>query len=194
MLPTIHPALVKARAEDFEDVLCVLSDAAKWLINKGIEDQWPPVFEENDHRAIKLRQEMEKGHVWLVRWDNRPLATATITDWADPDFVHGWPTSDPNAIYVMRLATTQLARNLGLRLGKALLDHAAQWALARSDEDARVRLDCSKRNTGLHAYYERYGFRRVGTVDVPHRRSGALFEWTYDPQCRDHAVTGASTS
>lgn len=175
--PTARPDLVRAGAEEFEDVLCVLSDAAAWLRRKGIEDQWPPTFEENDHRAVKLRQELDKGNVWLARWDGHPLATVTITDWADPDFAEGWPTPTTDALYVMRLATTVAARNMGLRLGARLLEHAVLQAVQECRY--RVRLDCSKRNTELHRYYEANGFRRVGTVDLPTRRSGALFEWTY---------------
>jgi RimJ/RimL family protein N-acetyltransferase len=181
--PTVETTLHRADPLDFEDVLCVLSDAAHWLRTKGIEDQWPPVFEENDHRALKLRHELGKGNVWLVRWENRPVATATITEWADPDFASGWSSPVTDALYVMRLATTQVARNLGLRLGHRLLDHAV-FETGKASK-TKVRLDCSKRNTALHAYYEDYGFRRVGTVDVSGRRSGALFEWNYDPNWRN---------
>lgn len=184
--PLVQTRLVTVRPDDLEDVLCVLSDAARWLINKGVEDQWPSVFEETDHRADKLRAEAAKGNVKIVYWDHHPLATVTVTDWADPDFAAGWPDGSGDALYVMRLATTQVARNLGLHLGRDLLDYARFVAGTRGVP--KVRLDCSKANTGLHDYYLGENFERVGTVDAPGRRSGALFEWRYDPGWRTHAT------
>lgn len=183
--PQIETRLVQASPDDLEDVLCVLSDAARWLMNKGIDNQWPPVFEETDHRAEKLRHEAAKGNVHVVYWDHHPLATVTVTDWADPDFAAGWPDGPGDALYIMRLATTQLARNLGLTLGTNMIEHAIFRAGIAGV--SKIRLDCSKRNAGLHNYYERHNFRRVGTVDAPGRRSGALFEWRYDPDWRSHA-------
>jgi RimJ/RimL family protein N-acetyltransferase len=185
--PMVQTRLVTAAQDDLEDVLCVLSDAARWLISRGIDNQWPPVFEETDHRADKLRAEAAKGNVKIVYWDHHPLATVTLTDWADPDFAQGWPDGPGEALYVMRLATTQLARNLGLQLGHELLDHARFVAGTRGLP--KIRLDCSKANVGLHDYYVSEGFERVGTVHAPGRRSGALFEWRYDPLWRERAST-----
>lgn len=184
--------LVRVHPQKIEDVLFVLSDAASWLIeDKGIDNQWPAKFAADNRRATKLREEAEQGNVRLMCWQNTPLATATFTDWADPDFAHAWPDGPENAVYVIRLAVTRLARAMGLRLGEKLLDLAAQEAGERTDETGAhhaVRLDCSRVNTALHAYYERCGFTRVGTVDVPGRRSGALFERPYDPAWRASAL------
>jgi ribosomal protein S18 acetylase RimI-like enzyme len=112
--------------------------------------------------------------VWFDRF---PIATATITTWADPDFAHAWPSGAGDAVYVMRLAVTTTARQLargGPGFGSQLLDFAEY--VARQRGLGRVRLDCSRENTDLHFYYLRHGFRPMGRVDVPGRRSGALFE------------------
>jgi hypothetical protein len=39
-----------------------------------------------------------------------------------------------------------------------------------------IRVDCATGNGELHGYYKRLGFSHVRTVDLPHRRSGALFQ------------------
>lgn len=167
--------IVRVTPDAIGDVLAVLSDAARWLrVEKRIIDQWPPVFAAGDYRAEQLRAEAEQGRVLVAYRGGVPLATVTLTPWADPDFAHGWPGGTGGALYLLRLAVTARARREGLQLGARLLDHAADLA-ARPGVD-RLRLDCSRTNTALHAYYERHGFRQVGEVRVPGRRSGTLFE------------------
>lgn len=175
----IHTQLVQADVDQLEDVLCVLTSAAHWLREQGRHD-WATDFDMDGWRAVKIREELAAGNVYLYMWGRHPLATVTITPWADPDFVAGWPDQTPDALYVMRLAKATLSRRLEVPpLGKALLDFAmdkVEAQAARTGRPHRLRLDCSRTNTDLHAYYERHGFRRVGEVSVPGRRSGALFE------------------
>jgi hypothetical protein len=165
-------------ATDMTDVQFVLDDVADWLAGKGI-DQWPAHFgEEGGRRMVQLRAEAERGHVYLARYGDQPMGTVTVTDWADPDFSAAWPGETGDARYVMRLASRRAARALrepgAISLGALLLNIAAGVALL---DDARyLRLDCSRANTKLHAYYVHAGFRPAGTVRVPGRRSGALFQ------------------
>lgn len=52
------------------------------------------------------------------------------------------------------------------------------WAARRATRAGKplLRLDAWKSNPGLHRYYLSQGFQLVRVVDLPHRRSGALFE------------------
>jgi ribosomal protein S18 acetylase RimI-like enzyme len=189
-LPTYqpsHPAaprirLTIATPDQFEDVLAVLNSAAAWLIRNGHEDQWPTVFEHQGWRADKIRDQLAAGNVVLVWFDRFPIATVTLTTWADPDFAHAWPSGPGDALYVLRLAVTDTARKLtrgGPGIGAQLLDFAEY--VARQRGLGRVRLDCSRDNLELHFYYLRHGFKTMGVVPVeqaPNRRSGALFERT----------------
>lgn len=165
-------------ATDMTDVQFVLDDVAGWLAGKGI-DQWPTHFsEDGGRRMVQLRAEAERGHVYLARYGDQPMGTVTVTDWADPDFSAAWPGGPGDARYVMRLASRRVARALrepgATNLGALLLNIAGGVTLL---ENARyLRLDCSRTNTRLHAYYEQAGFRPAGTVRVPGRRSGALFQ------------------
>jgi len=166
-------------ATDMADVQFVLDDVAEWLASKSI-DQWPAHFgEEGGRRMVQLRAEAERGHVYLARYGDQPMGTVTVTDWADPDFSAAWPGGAGDARYVMRLASRRAARALrepgAISLGALLLNIAGGVALL--DDVRYLRLDCSRVNTRLHAYYEQAGFRSVGTVRVPGRRSGALFQF-----------------
>ena len=168
---------------DMDDVARVLNSAAQWLTEQGI-DQWPASFDEDGGwRLDKLRDEAQRGHVFLLTWGQGqgriPLATATVTDWADPDFAQAWPDGPRNALYLMRLAVTPAARTLARKYGRPGL---GEMLINIAKDNVRysgrryLRLDCSRENTKLHAYYERLGFVRVGTVEVGTRRSGALYQ------------------
>jgi GNAT superfamily N-acetyltransferase len=90
---------------------------------------------------------------------------------ADPEF---WEEGDgPDAaLYVHRMAVSRKAA--GANVGAVLLD----WATERAFEAGKtwLRLDAWKDNPGLHRYYEKVGFQLVRIVDLPHRRSGALYQ------------------
>jgi hypothetical protein len=62
----------------------------------------------------------------------------------------------------------------GREIGSALLD----WASRRAASHGKrwIRLDAWRSNADLHRYYVQRGFHHVRTVELPHRRSGALFQ------------------
>lgn len=173
--PPNEPSFEIVDPSAIEDVLCVLDAAARWLNERGIE-QWPVSFMDNNGwRVDALTREAERGNVFLSRFNGHPIATVTLTDWADPHFAQVWPDGPGDALYLMRLASTQTARNLGLHMGAMLIDYAKYLCSHRGL--SKVRLDCSKTNTVLQNYYRDHGFRHVATVDRADRKSGALFEW-----------------
>lgn len=173
---------------DMGDVARVLTMAAAWLTEQDI-DQWGADFATEDGWHLKkLREQARAGNVVLLTWGQAsthiPLATATVTGWADPDFAGAWPGGPGNALYLMYLAVTPAARRLAHRhgspgLGKMLVDHAKTHTMSANMR--YLRLDCSRTNEKLHAYYEAQGFRRVGTVESGSRRSGALFQFDTFP-------------
>ncbi|MFD5520738.1 hypothetical protein [Streptomyces sp. NPDC127066] len=52
------------------------------------------------------------------------------------------------------------------------------WTASRAASQGKswLRLKSWKDNPGLHGYYKSAGFSLVRIVDLPHRRSGALFQ------------------
>lgn len=160
--------------DTLEYALGPLDAAARWLADLGIE-QWPMSFTESPERAGWLAEQAAQGNVfvWFALGLN-PVSTLTLTSWQDPDFAHGWPDQSITAQYVARFAVAPLGRRLFEGLGARMLDYAAHLAEFRGA--SVLRLDCAKNNDRLHRYYFEHGFDRVGTVDLPHRKSGALFE------------------
>lgn len=170
---TVRVSVEYVEPHALADMIDVLNAAADRLAERGII-QWPGRFEEDGWRVQQLRGEAARGNVALWRIDGRPVATATLTEWADPEFAHGWPDGLDSALYLIRLARHPDENDLPL--GPMMINY---WAKAQTIQRGRryLRLDCSKTNTGLHAIYKRYEFAQVGVVDLAHRKSGALFQF-----------------
>ncbi|MGW9044119.1 GNAT family N-acetyltransferase [Streptomyces lydicus] len=154
-----------ARPDELVDVEELLIGASTWLADRGI-DQWqyPP------HRD-RITAALRRGEVFLALREQRPIATIQVDGFADPEF---WQASDQpdSAFYVHRMAVSRQAA--GEEIGAVLLDWAAERAAAAGK--AYLRLDAWKDNPGLHRYYRATGFDLLRIVDLPHRRSGALFQ------------------
>lgn len=157
----IRPAL----GGELDVVETLLGDASEWLASRGI-DQWqfPP------HRD-RIARAIDRGECFLAFRDGLPIGTIQVDDYADPEF---WAEDDhpESAMYVHRMAVSRSAAGQGV--GAELLDWAAKRAAERGKR--LLRLDAWKDNPGLHAYYQGEGFELVRVVDLPHRRSGALFQ------------------
>lgn len=163
-------AVRPATQADTKSVAELWGLASHWLAKRG-NDQWqyPP-------DQLKIRADIEAGNLFVVVRDfvrdpDPPLATITLDRWADPEF---WqPGDDPDtAMYVHRTIVHPSLR--GHQIGSALLD----WASLRAAQAGKrwLRLDAWRTNPGLHAYYQAERFMHVRTVELPHRRSGALFQ------------------
>lgn len=154
-----------ARPDELDIVESLLIEVSEWLASRGI-DQWqyPP------HRD-RIRHALARGEVFLAIQDDRPVGTLQLDDYADPEF---WTTDDQpeKALYIHRMAVTRSAAGQGI--GSMMLDWAAQRAAGSGKP--QLRLDAWKTNPGLHRYYRGEGFQLVRLVNLPHRRSGALFQ------------------
>ena len=141
----------QARPEELGEVLAVLSESARWLNSRGIE-QWPDPFP-----ADRVEPSIARGETYLVRVGGAVAGTITLR-WADHAF---WGEQPPVAGYVHAIAV----RREFAGLGPKLLD----WAAARVRDAGRelLRLDCLSSNAALRSYYERHGFahRRDTTVE-----------------------------
>jgi GNAT superfamily N-acetyltransferase len=111
------------------------------------------------------------GETWIAEADGEPAGTITVNDRADEGL---WSPGEIADAVIVHYMIVDL-RFAGLRIGEALLAHAA--AQARTHHRTWVRLDAWTTNTGLHAYYRRAGFRlaRIAGPEVS-GPSTALFE------------------
>jgi ribosomal protein S18 acetylase RimI-like enzyme len=153
----------RASAEELDEVVAVLSEAAAWLRARGIE-QWPDPFP-----AAWVEPSIERGETYLAREGN--LAAGTITlRWEDPAF---WGEQPPVAGYVHAIAV----RREFAGAGATLLDWADEQVCAEGREF--LRLDCRTENARLRRYYEEQGFVHRGDATV------AGFETSlYERRCR----------
>lgn len=168
----IRPALT----DDLPAIARLLDEAGAWLRSQAITDQWPEQFVLAD-----LAQRIELGELHIAYQDTTPVGTFALDHHADPDFWHD-DSNGTRACYLDRLAVTR--SHAGRGLGALLIDHAAN--LAAHQDRLWLRLDCAKHNTRLHAYYRLLGFEHVRTVDLPHRKSGALFQRQTRPATKPH--------
>jgi GNAT superfamily N-acetyltransferase len=156
----------QARTDDLSAIAQILDDAGDWMRSHGITDQWPTHFPLSD-----LTDRITRGELHIAYDDTTPVGTFALDHHADPEFWH----DDPNGIaagYLHRLAVTR--SHAGQGIGAQLIDHADR--LLTTAGRRWLRLDCAKNNTRLHDYYRQLGFTHVRSVDLPHRKSGALFQ------------------
>jgi ribosomal protein S18 acetylase RimI-like enzyme len=142
----------RAGADDVDEIVAILSEAARWLISRGIQ-QWPDPFPRD--RIARL---VERGEFFVALLDGRPVATLALL-WSDPAF---WGQRPSDAGYVHALAVRRAYGGRGL--GASLL----QWAEKQVADAGReyLRLDCLAANAELRGYYERHGFTLCGETDV----------------------------
>jgi hypothetical protein len=139
-----------ASPEEVDVVLDVLTDAARWLRARGI-DQWPERFD-----IEWVMPAIERGETWLAERDGE-IVGSLVVQWEDPIFWAGYPA---DAGYLHRLAV----RRHGDRLGERLL----RWAEGHTahNDKAFLRLDCVAGSEPLRHYYEGAGYEHVDDVAI----------------------------
>jgi ribosomal protein S18 acetylase RimI-like enzyme len=142
----------RAGLADVDEIVAVLSEAARWLLSRGIR-QWPDPFPRE-----RVERLVRRGDFYLARLGREPVATLAL-QWSDPTF---WGEQPDDAGYVHALAVrrTQAGRGLGARL----LDWAEAEVVASGREF--LRLDCLAENDALRRHYEGQGFEPRGEVAV----------------------------
>ena len=142
----------RAGLADVDEIVAVLSEAARWLLSRGIR-QWPDPFPRE-----RVEPLVRRGDLYLARLDGEPVATLAL-QWTDPTF---WGEQPDDAGYVHALAVGRAQAGSGL--GAMLLDWAEAEVVARGREF--LRLDCLAENDALRRYYEGQGFEPRGEVAV----------------------------
>ncbi|GAA1674252.1 hypothetical protein GCM10009765_24530 [Fodinicola feengrottensis] len=157
----------------------LLAGAAAWLHRDKHLDQWPDRFP-----AERLMEAIDQQSTYLVVDHGTPVATVTLDESPDKEFWSRDECLEP-ALYVSKLAIDRRCRGLGAQV----LDWAQEQAYKR---DAQwLRLDAWKTNDGLRRYYVGQEFTHVRTMDLAHRRSGALFQREAAPKPTPLWLVGA---
>jgi ribosomal protein S18 acetylase RimI-like enzyme len=142
----------RAGPADVDEIVAVLSEAARWLLSRGIR-QWPDPFPRE-----RVERLVRRGDFYLAWLDAEPAATLAM-QWSDPTF---WGEQPDDAGYVHALAVRRAQAGRGL--GARLLDWAETQVVASGREF--LRLDCLAQNHALRRFYEGEGFEPRGEVAV----------------------------
>ncbi|MGW4931633.1 GNAT family N-acetyltransferase [Streptomyces sp. NPDC004166] len=170
-----------AAAEDVPALLALRTEAEGWLRAKDT-DQWSDP--ETGERAIaKWRESIDEGRAWVVVGERDEVLATVSRGPVDRDF---WTDADhpETALYLYKLIVAREAS--GQQLGTRVIDWMSR--LAALEGRTWVRIDTWRTNSGLHAYYERLGFRHVRTEEPPHRRSGWLAQRPAGELVMPHAL------
>jgi GNAT superfamily N-acetyltransferase len=152
-------AIRLAIPSDVEAVSSILTEAAAWLVARGI-----PMWRASELQPAQIETDVAEQLFYLAELDDEPVATIKF-QLSDPLF---WPevVGDDSA-FVHRLAVRR--RFAGRGVSQALLAWAARRAttLGRS----HLRLDCEASRRKLRDLYEGFGFthhsdRQVGPYFV----------------------------
>ncbi|MFI6108138.1 GNAT family N-acetyltransferase [Streptomyces sp. NPDC051310] len=141
----------RAGEHDLPELVRLRDDAARWQIDRGI-DQWKPGELREDH----FRARLEDGEVWIAALGPRgPVAGAFELWWDDPA---AWGVQPPTAGYVHRLMTDRRTAPPGT--GRRMLTEAERRIAAAGRSVCR--LDCLATNPRLREYYRAAGYTVVG--------------------------------
>jgi GNAT superfamily N-acetyltransferase len=161
----------RAEAQDVDQIVGVLSEAAAWLLAREVR-QWPDPFPRERVSAVVAR-----GDFYLASSGGETVATLALM-WSDPTF---WGERPPDAGYVHALAVRRAWAGRGV--GASLLDWAGEQVAGAGRE--YLRLDCLAGNAELRRYYERHGFELRGEVAVDDFTSAL-----YERRCRKATTAG----
>lgn len=153
--------LLPAQHDELADVIEILDEAARWMLERGIR-QWeapcpPEVW-------LRMAVEIEDREVYLARLAGADEPVGTLRfEWTGRLL---WPQeADAGYIYTMAVRPAYMGRQIGRRM--------LEWAIGhiRSRGKRFARLDCMTANRRLRAYYESAGFQyrgdsRSGTYEL----------------------------
>ena len=155
----------EATPAEFDTVLGLLKEAALWLRERKI-DYWQDWISPPANLVAWIKQGFDNNEFRMVEKDGATVGCFRL-QWQDPVF---WGKQEDNAGYIHSFT---ISRDLaGQGLGERVLE--AIGAHCRQEGKEFLRLDCGEAARGLRSYYERNGFRPVGTAKVKYFRSETL--------------------
>ena len=134
----------------------LLTEASAWQKTQGSEG-WTYPF--NDEWMIPR---IERCEIFLAEIAGSPVAAMRIL-WEDRFY---WDDREQgDSIYLHTFAVKRSMGGLGI--GGIIIEHLVE--LGRSHARSKIRLDCSLSSARLISYYERHGFRSVGSKFVSNK-------------------------
>ncbi|MGG3281475.1 GNAT family N-acetyltransferase [Paenibacillus solani] len=161
--------LRKAGAEQAEEMLHLLTEAAVVMEQQGLKQWHPSLF-----TLELMNQYLAEREVYIL-WHEEKAAGMFTLQYGDPAY---WgERDDPGFGYLHRLTVRFSYRGLGL--GEKMLSFTEAYLLSKGAKG--FRLDCVSHLPTLNDYYQRHGFQFVAEQDMGGRKVN-LYEKTFPSQ------------
>ncbi|MDQ0271677.1 GNAT family N-acetyltransferase [Cytobacillus purgationiresistens] len=147
-----------AQGKDEYLLIHFLKDVSFWLKEKEI-DQWG--FLAAGGEDDEIREAIRNKQTFLMKKDQRMIATFTLYDLQSEWDIHTWGKLDDQAVYLHRLAVSRLS--IGSGIGKIALRCAEEYC--KKNGKSILRLDCIENNKKLNQFYLDNGFHLTGVFD-----------------------------
>ncbi|GIP19888.1 GNAT family N-acetyltransferase [Paenibacillus sp. J22TS3] len=162
-----------AEREDADLICQMLIEAAEWMISQGIY-QWTP----EQFTKEEILSYFEYREIYIVYAQTQPAAMFTLQQ-SDPDY---WGMRNSRGYNYLHRLTVRRAYSSG-GLGARIVE----WASNRTRENGGkgLRLDCLAQNLKLNSFYQRLGFRYMGTALKNGREYNLYEQWEFRAPVRD---------
>lgn len=148
----------KAKNQEIGIAFNLLKEAAEWLKDKNI-NYWQNWLDPEDIHIKWIKEGFEKDQFSFVENDNNNIIGMFRLQYEDEYF---WGKRDEKAGYIHSFT---VIRNLsGKGIGYLILDKIKEFL--KNKNINILRLDCGSDIKDLCNYYEKYGFKKVGTAEV----------------------------
>ncbi|MEO5789433.1 GNAT family N-acetyltransferase [Gelidibacter sp.] len=151
----------KATSSDIENILLLTNACAKNMTSKGIY-QW------NEHypNAEAFHNDIKRDELYVLAHDHKIVGVIVISTFMDDVYKPiTWLTPSGKNIYIHRLAVDPEYQGRGF--AQRLMDFAEKYALDNMYNS--VRLDTFSQNERNQRFYERRGYKRLGSIYFPNK-------------------------
>ncbi|MGC1632683.1 MAG: GNAT family N-acetyltransferase [Gelidibacter sp.] len=151
----------KATSSDIESILLLTKACAKDMISKGIY-QW------NEHypNAEAFENDIKRDELYALTHGDGIVGVIVISTFMDHVYKPiKWLITSNKNIYIHRLAVDPEYQGRGF--AQQLMDFAEKFA--SDNKYSSVRLDTFSQNERNQRFYERRGYKRLGSIYFPYK-------------------------
>lgn len=154
----------KATMDDFNSIFLIINECREKMRKDG-EEQWP-----NHHPSVEtVTKGIVEGQHLVAVVNGEIWGGVLLNHSADEQYKQvNWGISDPNPLIVHRLAVSPSHQGGGV--AKKLMVFAEEYA--KKEGCKAVRLDTYATNTISNGFYQRLGYKKVGTIRLPQYMPG----------------------
>lgn len=144
----------EAHEQDIPEIAGILTDATMYKVKKGDK-----IWGGEGWTDEEVKDYMAESEMFLVKQGQEIVGTVSL-QWEDE---RTWGAQPPIAGYMHRLAIKEGHHGQGL--GEQVID----WVATKVAEQGKelLRLDCPEDNQDLCKYYEKLGFTKTGSRQIP---------------------------